>query len=107
MQKTLSQSKENFDTACLAKQVLELVGTTTLEDSLLCANANGIVCMTGMVGNKWALDNFSPMESIPEAVYLTKYSGEYQLLSQTLAVICQQDICWLTLLQKSPLLFVA
>lgn len=56
-------------------QVLELVGTSTLEDSLQCTNKNGIVCMTGMVGNKWALDNFSPMESIPEAVYLTKYSG--------------------------------
>lgn len=56
-------------------QVLELVGTTTLEDSLKCANQSGIVCMTGMVGNKWALDSFSPMECIPEAVYLTKYSG--------------------------------
>lgn len=56
--------------------MLELVGTITLEDSLQCANANGIVCMTGMVGNKWALDNFSPMESIPAAVYLTKYSGK-------------------------------
>lgn len=56
-------------------QVLELVGTTTLEDSLQCANANGIVCMTGMVGNKWALDNFSPMGSIPTTVCLTTYAG--------------------------------
>lgn len=32
-------------------KVLELIGTTTLLDSLQCAKAHGIVCMTGMVGN--------------------------------------------------------
>lgn len=31
--------------------------------------------MTGMVGNKWALPDFSPMDSIPTAVGLTTYSG--------------------------------
>jgi NADPH:quinone reductase-like Zn-dependent oxidoreductase len=31
-------------------KVLELIGTTTLEDSLQCAAASGIVCMTGIVG---------------------------------------------------------
>ena len=66
---------------CLVMQVLELVGTTTLEDSLQCANARGIVCMTGMVGNRWALNDFNPMDKIPEAVYLTKYSGGLLLLS--------------------------
>lgn len=58
-----------------ADKVLELVGTTTLEDSLLCAAQGGVVCMTGMVGNKWSLDEFSPMDSIPSAVCLTTYSG--------------------------------
>lgn len=33
-------------------KVLELVGTTTLEDSLLCAAAGGIVCMTGILGKR-------------------------------------------------------
>jgi NADPH:quinone reductase-like Zn-dependent oxidoreductase len=56
-------------------KVLELVGTTTLLDSLRCAKQRGIVCMTGMVGNKWSLDNFSPMEAIPTAVSLTTYDG--------------------------------
>jgi NADPH:quinone reductase-like Zn-dependent oxidoreductase len=60
---------EKFD------RVLELVGTTTLEDSLLCVKPGGSVCMTGMVGNKWSLENFSPMASIPTAVNLTCYSG--------------------------------
>jgi NADPH:quinone reductase-like Zn-dependent oxidoreductase len=56
-------------------KVLELVGTTTLLDSLRCAKQRGIVCMTGMVGNKWSLDNFSPMDAIPTAVSLTTYDG--------------------------------
>ena len=56
-------------------KVLELVGTTTLHDSLRCARQRGIVCMTGMVGNKWWFDRFSPMEAIPTAVSLTTYDG--------------------------------
>ena len=31
--------------------------------------------MTGMVGNSWALKDFSPMDSIPSAVNLTVYDG--------------------------------
>ena len=57
-------------------KVLELVGTTTLEDSLLCCKQGGIVCMTGIVGNKWSFDEFSPMSAIPTAVCLTTYAGE-------------------------------
>jgi NADPH:quinone reductase-like Zn-dependent oxidoreductase len=57
-------------------KVLELVGTTTLKDSLRCAKQRGIVCMTGMVGDKWSFDSFSPMEAIPTAVSLTTYAGE-------------------------------
>ena len=58
-----------------ADKVLELVGVSTLEDSLKCTKKQGIVCMTGMAGNKASFDNFSPMGSIPTAVCLTIYSG--------------------------------
>jgi len=57
-------------------KVLELVGTTTLKDSLRCAKQRGIVCMSGIVGNKWSFESFSPMEAIPTAVSLTTYAGE-------------------------------
>jgi len=57
-------------------KVLELVSTTTLKDSLLCTKKGGIVCMTGIVGNKWSFDTFAPMEAIPTAVCLTTYAGE-------------------------------
>jgi NADPH:quinone reductase-like Zn-dependent oxidoreductase len=83
-----------IDTGTIAKQVnevcsngvdkvLELVGTTTLKDSLRCAKLRGIVCMTGMVGDKWSFDNFSPMEVIPAAVSLTTYAGESEDFMRT------------------------
>jgi NADPH:quinone reductase-like Zn-dependent oxidoreductase len=76
-----------IDTGALATQarelcpggvdkVLELVGTTTLADSLRCTRPGGIVCMTGIVGDKWSLDDFSPMNTIPSTVCLTVYAGD-------------------------------
>ena len=59
-------------------KVLELVGTTTLLDSLQSVARFGSVCMTGMVGNAWEFDQFSPMGAIPSTVNLTTYSGGSQ-----------------------------
>ena len=56
-------------------KVLELIGTTTLLDSLRSAKQGGLVCMTGIVGNQWSFREFAPMEAIPSAVGLTVYSG--------------------------------
>ena len=64
-------------------KVLELVGTTTLKDSLHCVKQGGIVCMTGIVGNKWSFDEFAPMDSIPTAVCLTFYAGESEDFMRT------------------------
>jgi len=58
-----------------ADKVLELVGTTTLLDSLQATARHGTVAMVGMVGNKWSLDDFSPMAAIPTGVNLTTYAG--------------------------------
>ena len=55
--------------------VLELVGTTTLLDSLRATTRGGAVCMTGMVGGTWEFERFSPMGAIPTAVRLTTYAG--------------------------------
>ncbi|KAE9396993.1 putative zinc-binding oxidoreductase [Gymnopus androsaceus JB14] len=57
-------------------KVLELVGTTTVADSLKCTVGGGIVCMSGIVGNEWILKEVNPMELIPEnGVCLTRYGG--------------------------------
>ncbi|MEY2427667.1 MAG: hypothetical protein QOJ40_552 [Verrucomicrobiota bacterium] len=76
---------EQVKEVCLkgVDKVLELVGTTTLKDSLRCAKQRGIVCMTGIVGNKWSFDNFAPMEAIPTAVSLTTYAGESEDFMRT------------------------
>jgi NADPH2:quinone reductase len=64
-------------------KVLELIGTVTMKDSLKCARPKGIVCITGILGNQWTIDNFEPMEEIPSTVRLTIYSGEAMDLSHS------------------------
>jgi NADPH:quinone reductase-like Zn-dependent oxidoreductase len=64
-------------------KVLDLIGTTTLFDSLRCVKPGGIVCMTGIVGDKWSFDNFAPMEAIPTAVCLTSYNGRSEDFMRT------------------------
>lgn len=56
-------------------KVLELVGITTLADSLKCCRDGGAVCITGIVGGKWSMDKFEPMALIPTSVNLTVYGG--------------------------------
>lgn len=56
-------------------RVLELIGTTTLLDSLQSVALGGSVCMTGMVNFSWEFEKFSPMDAIPTGVNLTTYSG--------------------------------
>jgi NADPH:quinone reductase-like Zn-dependent oxidoreductase len=56
-------------------KVLELIGVTTLKDSLRCVVEGGVVCETGIVGNKWQFETFDPMELIPTAVCLTIFAG--------------------------------
>ena len=59
-----------------ADKVLELVGATSLLDSLASVARGGICCMTGMVGDAWAIKDFEVMGAIPTAVGLTTYQGD-------------------------------
>lgn len=65
-------------------KVLELIGTRTLKDSLKCIGFKGTVCMTGILGNEWTMDSFTPMGDIPSLGRLTVYMGESKNLSQAL-----------------------
>jgi len=65
-------------------KVLELVGTSTLKDSLSCAGPGGIVCMTGMLAEQWSFKEFAPMDYIPATVGLTVYdSGQIRVDAQS------------------------
>ena len=57
-------------------KVLELVGITTLKDSLQCISTKGIVCMTGILGGAWTMKEFTPMGDIPSLGRLTVYMGD-------------------------------
>lgn len=54
---------------------LELVGTPTLPDTLRATRVHGTVCFTGMLSNRWTVDEFYPIEYIPRGVRLTAYAG--------------------------------
>ena len=65
-------------------KVLEMVGVTSLRDSLQCVKEGGTVCMVGSVSGKWAFDDeFSPMVSIPTAVSLTAYHSSAKAFVET------------------------
>lgn len=65
-------------------KLLEMVGVTTLRDSLQCVKEGGTVCMVGSVSGKWAFeDEFSPMVSIPTAVSLTAYHSSAKSFMET------------------------
>lgn len=56
--------------------VLELVGATTLRDSLKAVAPHGTVCDSGILGNSWVIDHFEPLADIPSSVKLTVYTSE-------------------------------
>lgn len=61
-------------------KVLELIGTTTLKDSLKTVVSGGSVCMTGMLAEEWSIPDFAPMNYIPATVNLTVYnSGQIRI----------------------------
>ncbi|MFH7015711.1 zinc-binding alcohol dehydrogenase family protein [Flavobacterium sp. FlaQc-47] len=61
-------------------KVLELVGTSTLQDSLKKVISGGSVCMTGMLSEQWSIPEFAPMDYIPATVNLTVYdSGQIRI----------------------------
>ena len=72
-------------------KILELVGVTTLADSMQCAQENGIVCNAGIVGGKWVIENFYPNGFIPTSVCLTTFSSSVgQFMATPLEEIAKQ-----------------
>ncbi len=58
-------------------KILELIGASTLLESLKLAAYRGIVCHTGVLGKKGALDGFDPIKDIPNGIYLTGFFSNY------------------------------
>lgn len=60
-----------------ATKVLELVGGTTLKDSLRCIGAGGIVCHTGILGGAESIADFYPIGDIPNGACLTGFHSNW------------------------------
>ncbi len=57
--------------------VIELIGNTTLEDSLGCVEVNGSVCIAGFLGGLVPFENFMPLMQIPSSVKLTSFGSAF------------------------------
>ena len=55
---------------------VELVGVNVLRDTLQAVRIGGTVCFTGMLSDQWTINEFYPMDWLPNGVRLTAYSGE-------------------------------
>lgn len=58
-------------------KALECIGPRTVLDTLGCVREGGIVCSTGVLGNRFVLDGFDPIKDIPNGVYLTGFFSNY------------------------------
>jgi NADPH:quinone reductase len=55
---------------------LELVGTSTLPDTLRSVRVHGVVCFSGFLSNQWIVRDFYPLDYLPTGVRLTAYKGD-------------------------------
>ena len=60
-----------------ATKVLELIGASTLYESMRLTAMHGIVCHTGLLGGVYGLKNFDPIKDIPSGVYLTGFYSNH------------------------------
>lgn len=79
---------ENFRSRLLGSypkgvtKILELIGASTLKESLRCVATGGIVCQTGLLGGVYGLKHFDPIKDIPSGVYLTGFYSNTPKLSE-------------------------
>ncbi|WP_300559091.1 zinc-binding alcohol dehydrogenase family protein [Companilactobacillus sp.] len=63
------QTKLQYD------KILDLIGPSTLKDSMNLLAVSGIISMTGELGGVWDIDKFDPISMIPNNRYLTSFSS--------------------------------
>lgn len=61
------QSGEKYD------RILDLIGPAALRDTFAHTAEGGIICETGLLGGRWTLDDFDPLEDMPANGYLTAF----------------------------------
>lgn len=62
--------------------LLDLVGTSVIEDSFSCVRRGGVLCIAGLLGGEWEIANFAPGSAIPSTTKLTYFSNSSTPLSK-------------------------
>jgi NADPH:quinone reductase len=63
-------------------KILELVGPATLRQSMSWLRYHGIVCCTGALGHRFAVEEFDPIKFIPNGVYLSSFFSNFPTQSR-------------------------
>ena len=61
--------------------MFDLVGTKVLDDSFACVRRGGTLCMAGLLGGEWEIENFAPGATIPSTTKFTYFSSSATPLS--------------------------
>ena len=61
--------------------MFDLVGTKVLDDSFACVRRGGTLCMAGLLGGEWEVENFAPGATIPSTTKFTYFSSSATPLS--------------------------
>ena len=61
------QTGEKYD------RIFDLIGPAALRDTFAHTAEGGIICVTGLLGGKWTLDDFDPLEDLPANGYLAAF----------------------------------
>lgn len=57
-------------------RVLDLIGPAAIQDTLQHMTEDSIVCITGLLGGVWTMNNFDPLEDLPANSYLTSVESK-------------------------------
>ncbi len=55
--------------------MFDLVGTKVVDDSFACIRTGGTLCMAGLLGGEWVIDEFAPGATIPSTTKFTYFSS--------------------------------
>ena len=56
-------------------KMFDLIGTRVLVDSFGCIRKGGVLCMAGLLGGEWVIDEFAPSAIIPSTTKFTYFSS--------------------------------
>lgn len=76
-------------------KILELVGPSTMNNSMKCLCNGGICCITGILGDEEVIKEFDPIKDIPNGKFLSSFFSNYpseEIIDEISDFILKYDI---------------